>query len=308
MKQRTLARSCQFEGVGLHTGKHVTVTVQSAPADFGICFVRTDIARRPVYVNTFTAVSEERCTVLSENDVQIVTPEHLLSALNGLGINNAAISLDSPELPILDGSAAQFTEAFLNAGIKELPEDKDYLTIDEPFEYETESGARYRFEPSDRLEIDVTVEYPSKVVGCQSAHYDEDTDYAAEIAPCRTFCFLNELEPLLEKGLIKGGSLDNALVVVDEEPSEETLAKLREAFDMPDLHRAPEGYLSNAGLKFDNEIARHKLLDLIGDLTLAAMPVRARITAYKPGHKSNAEAIDALVAQAYAGIEDEDDE
>lgn len=308
MKQCTLARSCQFEGIGLHTGKHVTVTVQSAPADFGICFVRTDKARRPVYVNTFTAVSEERCTVLSENEVQIVTPEHLLSALNGLGINNAAISLDSPELPILDGSAAEYTEAFLNAGIKELPEEKDYLTIDEAFEYECESGAKYRFEPSDKLEIDVTVDYPSKVVGCQSAHYDEETDYAAEIAPCRTFCFFNELEPLIEKGLIKGGSLDNALVVVDEEPSAETIAKLRESFDIPELQRAPEGYLSNCKPKFDNEVARHKLLDLIGDLTLAAMPVRVKITAYKPGHKSNAEAIDALVAQSYAGIEEDDDE
>ncbi len=310
MKQRTLARSCHFEGLGLHTGAPVTVTVQSAPADFGLCFVRTDAARRPVYVNTFTAVSSDRCTALHENDVDIITPEHLLSALAGLGIDNAAISINAPEVPILDGSSEEFVKAFLDAGIKELPDDKEYLTIDEPFEYECESGAKYRFEPSDRLEIDVEVDYPSKVVGCQKAHYDEDTDYASQIAPCRTFCFFNELEPLVKKGLIKGGSLDNALVIVDEEPSDETLGRLRDIFGMPDLKRAPEGYLSNCSPKFDNEVARHKLLDLIGDLTLAAMPLKVKITAYKPGHKSNAEAIDALVAMAYSGLgeEDNDDE
>ena len=306
MKQHTLARSCHFDGVGLHTGKPVHIDVQPAPPDFGITFVRSDAGRRPVMVNFFNAVASSRCTLLRENEVEILTAEHLLSALFGLGIDNASIVIDAPEVPILDGSSLPYVEAFLAAGIKEQDVEREYLTIDEPFEFETESGAKYIFEPSDIFEAEVVVEYPSKVVGRQVATFREGDDYAAEIAPCHTFCFFDELLPLLEKGLIKGGALDNALVVVDEEPDEATLAKMREVFSLPDLKRAQEGYLTNCPLSFENEVARHKLLDLLGDLTLAAMPLKMRVKAYKPGHASNAEAIGALVSNALTEFDDDE--
>jgi len=259
------------------------MTVNPAPPDFGITFVRLDAARRPVLATFFNAQESERCTVLRENEVEILTCEHLLSALSGLGIDNASISIDGPELPILDGSAKQYVDAFLEAGIKEQDAEREYITLDEPFEYECESGASYRFEPSDKLIVDVEVDYPSAVVGRQVAHFEEGMDYASEIAPCRTFCFYDEIQPLIEKGLIKGGSLDNALVVKDD------------------------GYMNDTPLHFDNEIARHKLLDLLGDLSLAALPLKARITAVKPGHASNAEVINALVSSIFTEF-DEDDE
>ncbi|MBO4571216.1 MAG: UDP-3-O-acyl-N-acetylglucosamine deacetylase [Bacteroidales bacterium] len=304
MKQHTLAKTCHFDGVGLHTGKAVHIDVQPAPPDFGITFVRSDAGRRPVLVNFFNAAPSSRCSMLQENDVEIITAEHLLSALSGLGIDNASIIIDAPEVPILDGSAKAFTDAFLAAGIKEQDADREYLTIDEPFVYETEGGSRYVFEPSDTLEIEVEVDYPSPIVGCQTAVFREGMDYAAEIAPCRTFCFFSELQPLLGKGLIKGGAIDNALVVVDEEPSEEAVANLCKVFDLSSIERVSAGYLSKP--LFDNEIARHKLLDLIGDLTLAAMPLKMRIKAFKPGHASNAEAVSALVSSTFPVFDDDE--
>lgn len=307
MKQHTLARSCEFAGYGLHTGGLVHMTVNPAPPDFGITFVRVDAARRPVLATFFNAQASERCTVLSENDVEIYTCEHLLSALSGLGIDNASVSIDAPELPILDGSAKQYVAAFLEAGIKEQDVEREYITLDEPFEYECESGAKYTFEPADKFSVDVEVDYPSKVVGRQTAHFEEGMDYVTELAPCRTFCFFNEIQPLVEKGLIKGGSLENALVVIDDEPSPESVAKIKEAFGLESLDVKAKSYLSNAPLHFDNEIARHKLLDLLGDLTLAAMPLKMKITAYKPGHASNAEVINALVSSTFTEFDEEDE-
>lgn len=306
MKQHTLAKSCRFDGIGLHTGRPVHIEVQPAPPDFGITFVRADAGRRPVMVNFFNVLESDRCTTLRENDVEILTCEHLLSALVGLGIDNASIIMDAPEVPILDGSAGPYVEAFLAAGIKEQDTEREYFTIKEPFEYQTEAGARYLFEPSDRLTIEVEVEYPSRVIGRQAAIFREGDDYASQIAPCRTFCFFNELMPLLERGLIKGGALDNALVVVDEEPDGTTVERVRELFSMPDLQRIPEGYLGSCGLRFDNEIARHKLLDLMGDLALAAMPVKMDIKAFRPGHASNAEAISALVSSTFPEFDDDE--
>ncbi|MBO4768914.1 MAG: UDP-3-O-acyl-N-acetylglucosamine deacetylase [Bacteroidales bacterium] len=306
MKQHTLAKSCHFDGLGLHTGRPVHLDVQPAPPDFGITFVRSDKGRRPVLVNFFNATPSDRCTLLQENEVEILTCEHLLSALVGLGIDNASVIIDAPEVPILDGSALPYVKAFLAAGIKEQDAEREYLTIDEPFEFETESGSRYLFEPSDHLEIEVEVDYPSKVVGRQKAVFREGDDYAAEVAPCRTFCFFNELQPLLERGLIKGGALDNALVIVDEEPDELAFEKIKDAFSQPDLERISEGYLSSCPLSFENEVARHKLLDLIGDLALAAMPVKMRIRAFRPGHASNAEAITALVSSTFPEFDDDE--
>lgn len=307
MKQHTLARSCEFAGYGLHTGGLVHITVNPAPPDFGITFVRTDAARRPVLATFFNAQESERCTVLRENDVEILTCEHLLSALSGLGIDNASVSIDAPELPILDGSAKQYVDAFLEAGIKEQETEREYITLDEPFEYECGNGARYVFEPSDKFSVDVEVEYPSEVVGRQTAHFEDGMDYAAELASCRTFCFFNEIRPLLEKGLIKGGSLENAIVVIDGEPAGEDVERIREAFGLEDLEIRAGSYLSGTPLHFENEIARHKLLDLMGDLTLAAMPLKLKVTAYKPGHASNAEVVNALVSSTFVEFDEEDD-
>ena len=304
MKQHTLAKTCHFDGVGLHTGKPVHIDVQPAPPDFGITFVRSDAGRRPVLVNFFNAVPSSRCSMLHENDVEIITAEHLLSALSGLGIDNASIIIDAPEVPILDGSAKAFTDAFLAAGIKKQDADREYMTVDEPFEFETEGGSKYIFEPSDTLEIEVEVDYPSPIVGSQKAVFREGMDYASEIAPCRTFCFFNELQPLLEKGLIKGGSIDNALVVVDNDPTAEDITNLSRVFDLSSVERISAGYLSEP--LFDNEIARHKLLDLMGDLTLAAMPLKMRIKAFRPGHASNAEAVSAMVSSTFPEFDDDE--
>lgn len=308
MKQHTLSHSCDFAGYGLHTGGLVHMTVSPAPPDFGITFVRTDKARRPVAATFFNANQSERCTLLRENDVEILTCEHLLSALFALGIDNASITIDAPEVPILDGSARQYVDAFSEAGIVEQNADREFITVDEPFEYECENGATYRFEPSDRLIVDVEVDYPSKVVGHQTAHFEEGMDYASELAPCRTFCFFNEIRPLVGKGLIKGGSLENAIVIVDGEPTPDDVASLKDAFGIDMLECRADSYLTSTPLRFDNEIARHKLLDLLGDLALAGMPVKARITAVKPGHSSNAEAVDVLVSSTFTQFDEDDDQ
>lgn len=269
MKQHTLGQSFSFSGVGLHTGKPVRLRVSPAPVSFGICFNRTDLVSAPVPARVEYVARTRRATSLSCKGVNVLTPEHLLAALWAMGVDNALIDLDAPEVPILDGSARPYAKAIQAAGLVEQDAEREFLVIEKPFVYEDRrSGSRIVFEPSDSTVFDVTIDFDSKVVGVQHAVFDASTDFASEIAPSRTFCFLQEIKLLMRLGLIGGGSLDNALVI-DE----------------------PNGYYGGGKPLFDNEPARHKLLDLLGDFSLAGRPVRGRIVAYKPGHKVNTQAL-----------------
>ena len=270
MRQHTLQAPCTFSGKGLHTGKPVTMRVLPAPAGTGIVFCRTDLGPEALVPARVACVTQaRRSTTLSQGGVKVVTPEHLLSACYGLGVDNARVDLDAPEVPILDGSAKPYADAFLSCGLAEQDASRDWLVVTKPFVYEdARSDSRITFEPAETPSFEVTVDYHSEVLGVQDARFEAGTDYAREIAPCRTFCFFHEIELLLKLGLIKGGSLDNALVI-DE----------------------PKGYLGGKTPFFPNEPARHKLLDLLGDFALAGKPILGRVTAWKPGHKVNTQAL-----------------
>lgn len=274
MKQRTLNNIYFFEGKGLHTGTYTHVKIMPAPAGSGIVFCRTDIDSRPEVKALAENVSNTaRSTTISCGDAVAVTTEHILSALNGLGVDNAYIEMDNLEVPILDGSARPYVEAILADGLEEQDAERKYIDIPYAVEVkDVKTGAWVRFEPADKPSMDITVDFGSPVLGVQSAHWDEETDYASQIAPCRTFCFYKEIEGLLKGGLIKGGDLDNALVITDD------------------------GYMGDPVLHFKDECGRHKLLDLVGDMKLAGGYLNAHITAFKSGHAINTKAAKALRA------------
>lgn len=296
--QHTLRASCRFEGKGLHTGTFSRMTVGPAPADHGIRFCRTDLPGRPVFEALADRVTNtSRSTTLFCGGAEAVTVEHVLSALTGLGIDNALIELDNVEVPILDGSAKPYVEAFLAEGLVDQGVPRKY--IDVPLSLEVRdgrSGAWVRIEPAEVPSADVTVDFGSRVLGVQSARWDAQTDYAREIGPCRTFCFFHEIEGLLRGGLIKGGDVDNAIVVVEHPVGGGQLSALADLFGRPDLAVTGAGYLNNLTLQFPDECGRHKLLDLLGDLRLAGGFLRARVTAFKPGHTINTKAAKALRA------------
>lgn len=270
MNQHTLQSPCNFVGKGLHTGKPVTMRVLPAPAGTGIRFHRTDLGPDAFLAASAANVGQtRRSTSLAASGVKVLTPEHLLSALYGLGVDNALVELDAPEVPILDGSAKIFARGFLSVGLAEQDAAREFLVVKDPFVYEDRrSDSRITFEPAEAPSFEVTIDYHSEVVGIQHARFVSGEDYATQIAPCRTFCFFQEIEFLLKLGLIKGGTIDNALVV-DE----------------------PKGYLGGKTPYFPNELARHKLLDLLGDLALCGKPLLGKVTAYKPGHKVNTQAL-----------------
>ena len=275
MKQHTLLSTYTFSGKGLHTGKAVTMNLLPAPEDYGIVFQRKDLGSDVmVHARVENVIQTRRSTTLAERGVKIVTAEHLLSALTALGVDNALVQIDAAEVPILDGSARAYTEAIRKHGLMVQHADRRPIVVERPFVWEdARSGSRISFEPADAFSVDVTIDFKSKVIGRQQARFDASMDYAVEIAPCRTFCFRKEVLMLRLMGLIKGGSLDNALVV-DE----------------------PRGFLGDPVLQFPNEPARHKLLDLMGDLSLAGRPIQGHITAYKPGHKANTTALKEFLA------------
>lgn len=272
------------------------MTILPAPIDHGIVFERTDLggARVGAVIDNLTTTDRSTCIRCSEADV--ITTEHVLSALSGLGIDNALIRLTNREVPILDGSALAYVDAIQKDGLKVQSADREYLSVDEPFEYRSGDSV-IRVEPSSHFEVDVSIEYPSRVVSHQDAHFDDSMDYASEIGNCRTFCFFHEIEFLLANNLIKGGDMDNAIVIVEKEVSGETIERMKSIFNVTSLKRIPSGYLNNVKLRFDNECARHKLLDVMGDFALAGKPMKARITAFKPGHAVNTAAVKALMSR-----------
>ena len=290
MDQHTLGNICTFEGKGLHTGRYAHMSVEPAPADTGIRFLRTDIGP-DAFVD---AVAENvsgtaRSTSLSSGGATVVTVEHILSALTGMGIDNALIRLDDAEVPILDGSARLYAEAFGKAGI--VPQDaprRMYGLAREVEVCDERSGAWVRAVPSDRPGISITVDFGSRVLGVQSVSWTPDTDYASEIAPCRTFVFFHEIELLARQGLVKGGDLDNAIVIIEHPVTQGQIDGLCALLGLPALTCTEEGYLDNLKLRFPDECGRHKLLDIMGDLRLAGGWLNASVTAFKPGHAINA--------------------
>lgn len=288
-KQRTLKQSYTFSGKGLHTGLHVTMNVIPAAENHGIKFKRTDLEGAPVMEALADYVtSTARGTTLEKGDMKISTIEHILSALSGMGIDNALIEIDAPEAPILDGSSKFYADAFLKDGFQMQDAKRDYFVVKEKIYYKDEnSGAEITILPDDGFSIDLMIDFKSKVLGHQYARFDSKTDYVSEIAPCRTFVFFHELEPLFKNNLIKGGDLQNAIVIVENPVPQDELDRLANLFHTEKLERVPSGYLNHLELRFSNECARHKLLDVIGDFALIGFPIKGKIIANKSGHHIN---------------------
>ncbi len=287
--QHTLKKSYYFEGKGLHTGTYAHMKLMPAPADTGIKFRRTDLKYRPIIIAVAENVSNTaRSTTISYKETVAVTIEHIMSCLTGLGVDNAIVELDNIEVPIMDGSARYFVEAIQADGLQNQGVPRKYLELTDVVEIQDEnSGSWIRVEPASAPSIDVTVDFGSRIIGVQNVHWDMGVDYATEIGPSRTFCFFHEIEYLYRNNLIKGGDLDNAIVIVEQEATEEQLKWVSQLFSLPDLHVTDDGYLNNLKLNFPDECGRHKLLDLIGDLRLVGGFLNARVTAFKPGHALN---------------------
>lgn len=290
-KQHTIKKSVSVSGVGLHTGKTVTLTFKPAPANHGCKFQRIDLDDQPVInADVNRVVSTQRGTTIQVGKAQINTVEHVLSALAGLKIDNTLIELDGPETPIMDGSAAPFVKALLEAGIEEQEETREYFEIEEPIIYYDEAtGSEMMALPSDTFEVTTLIDFNSPVLGQQFASLKSLDEYEQEIAPCRTFVFLHELEYLYKQNLIKGGDLDNAIVIVDRPVEQAELDQLAKLLGKPSVKVEDTGILNTLKLHFTNEPARHKLLDVIGDVALLGAPIKGRIVATKPGHKTNVE-------------------
>ncbi|MCC6753215.1 MAG: bifunctional UDP-3-O-[3-hydroxymyristoyl] N-acetylglucosamine deacetylase/3-hydroxyacyl-ACP dehydratase [Saprospiraceae bacterium] len=291
MKQTTIQRPFQLDGVGLHTGTFVSMAFKPAAENTGVRFQRIDMEGQPVIqAEVSKVVSTNRGTTLQEGDAQVWTVEHVLSALAGLGIDNVLIELSGPEIPILDGSARDFAEQLSQAGLRELDAPREYFKISEPIAFEDpETGAEFLALPSDKLEITTMIDFNSKTLAPQYASLERIEDYKEEIAPCRTFVFLHELELLIDQSLIKGGDLNNAIVIVDRMMSQEELDQLARKLNKPSVKVEKEGVLNTIKLLYDNEPARHKLLDVLGDLALLGKPIIGNIVTKKPGHRLNVE-------------------
>jgi UDP-3-O-[3-hydroxymyristoyl] N-acetylglucosamine deacetylase / 3-hydroxyacyl-[acyl-carrier-protein] dehydratase len=289
IKQCTIRESTTVKGVGLHTGQRVNLTLHPAPENHGFRFRRTDIDGQPTVLADVSKVfATNRGTVLKDGEAQVSTVEHLLSALVGLGVDNVLIDVDGGEVPIMDGSAAPFVTAIEAAGIVELAAERDVFDIREPLSFKDEAtGAEFLVLPSDNYTLTTLIDFNSPVLGPQFATLETLSQYKTDIASARTFVFLHELEILLNQDLIKGGDLDNAVVIADRAMSEEEVSILAAKLGKPTLRIEREGILNTTQLRFQNEPARHKLLDVIGDLALVGRSVKAKIVATKPGHTAN---------------------
>jgi len=295
-KQRTLKAPISFKGKGLHTGVEVNMTFQPAPGHHGYIFKRTDLPGQPL-INALAenVVETERGTVLEENGARISTIEHVLASFVGMGIDNVLVEVDGPEAPILDGSSKEYAEAIAETGAVDQETDRKYFMLKEKVEYyDEEHGIHIIAYPDKVQSINVLIDYNSEVLGNQHASLDELHSFQEEIAPCRTFVFLHELEFLVKNNLIKGGDVDNAIVIVDRQMEQKELDRLADLFNKPHIEVQPEGILNNVDLRFTNEPARHKLLDLMGDLALVGRWFKAKIIATRPGHHSNNEFARAL--------------
>jgi len=290
-KQHTISKSISISGTGLHTGALVDMTLNPANPGFGYQFQRVDLPNQPIIKADCDLVTDtSRGTTLQVGEAKISTVEHILAALVGLGIDNVLIQVNGPEIPIIDGSSAPFIEKIEAAGVLEQDAAKAWYSIDENiFHYDEEKRVEMVAMPALDYQITTLIDFNSPVLGTQHAALKTIKDFKSEIAPCRTFCFLHELEALLNNDLIKGGDINNAIVVVDKPVSNEEMARLAKVFKREKIEVKSEGYLNNLELRFPNEPARHKLLDVVGDLALTGYPIKARIIANRPGHSSNVE-------------------
>jgi UDP-3-O-[3-hydroxymyristoyl] N-acetylglucosamine deacetylase/3-hydroxyacyl-[acyl-carrier-protein] dehydratase len=301
VKQRTIKAPVAVSGTGLHTGERVTMTFNPAPENHGFKFRRVDLEGSPIIDADVDNVTDtSRGTTLTQNGASVSTVEHVLAALVGLEFDNVLIDLDGPETPIMDGSSMPFVDALLEAGAQDQDADREYYHIPYNIHYsETDRKVEMVAMPlDDDYRFTCMVDYNSPVLGTQHASISTIAEFKKEIASCRTFCFLHELEMLMKHNLIKGGDINNAIVVVDKHVDAEELAHLAKLFNREDIDVAPQGILNNIELRHQNEPARHKLLDMIGDLALVGVPLRGHIMAARPGHAANvafAKKIKALI-------------
>lgn len=288
-KQHTIKQKVSVTGVGLHTGKKVTLTFNPAPVDHWYKFQRIDVEGQPIIeADADLVVDTSRGTTLEKNGVRVHTTEHVLAALVGLGIDNCLIQVDGPEMPIMDGSSWKFIEALEAAEIIEQDADREYFELTENLTYEDPvKKVEMLAVPQETFRVTVMVDYNSEVLGTQHAGMYHIGEFKEEISKCRTFVFLHELEALLAHNLIKGGDLDNAIVLVEKELPKEKLDHLRKVFNKENVEVKGRGVLNNTKLHFYNEPARHKLLDIVGDLALAGKPMKIHVLAARPGHAGN---------------------
>ncbi len=289
VKQKTIKTEISLTGVGLHTGKEVKITFKPAPINNGFTFVRVDLEGQPIIeADANYVVNTQRGTNLEKLGVKIQTPEHVLAALVGSDLDNIIIELDASELPIMDGSSIHFVKAIEKAGIQEQEAKRKIYVVKEIISFiDEETGSEILVMPSDDFQVTTMVDFGTKVLATQNANLKNIANFKTEIADARTFSFLHELESLLDDGLIKGGDLNNAIVYVDKEISEKTMNSLKIAFGKEEISVKPNGILDNLTLHYPNEAARHKLLDVIGDLSLIGTRIQGKVIANKPGHFVN---------------------
>ncbi len=289
VKQQTIKTEISLTGVGLHTGKEVKMTFKPAPVNNGFTFIRVDLEGQPVIeADANYVVNTQRGTNLEKLGVKIQTPEHVLAALIGCNLDNVIIELNASELPIMDGSSKYFVEALEKAGIEEQNAKRNVYVVKEVISFTDEAtGSEILVMPSDHYSVTAMVDFGTKILGTQNANMKNISEFKTEISESRTFSFLHELESLLENGLIKGGDLNNAIVYVDKEISAATMENLKVAFGKEELTVKPNGILDNLTLHYPNEAARHKLLDVVGDLALIGTRIQGKVIANKPGHFVN---------------------
>lgn len=286
--QQTLIKDYLFEGKGLHTGKVARMVISPAPADTGIVFKRTDLGEGAVVEALAENVTNTaRSTTISKGEASVSTIEHVMSALTGMGVDNAVVEIDNVEVPILDGSAKPYIDAIWKDGFVQQDAPRRYIEIREPIEVVNEKGSRVLIEPAEEFSYEIKIDFNSRVLGVQYARWNDSVLYPEEIGTCRTFVFFHELQFLYANNLVRGGDVDNAIVIVEHPVTDDQVQAMSSLFNVPALSVREDGYLSNLVLRFPNECARHKLLDLIGDLRLAGGFLKAKITAEKAGHGIN---------------------
>jgi UDP-3-O-[3-hydroxymyristoyl] N-acetylglucosamine deacetylase/3-hydroxyacyl-[acyl-carrier-protein] dehydratase len=290
LKQHTIKEEVALEGVGLHTGQSVRILLKPAPEHHGFVFRRTDMKGQPaIPAAVENVVDSDRSTTIAQNGARVHQIEHLMAALSGKQIDNVQVEIEGPEPPALDGSAKEFSLALERAGFQEQSANREFYVIEEPIHYYEEEGdADFAVFPYDDYRVTVMVDYNSKVLGIQHATMVNIEEFDTKFAPSRTFCFLHELESLVDSGLIKGGTLENAIVIVEEELPQDKLDKLGKVFNKPDIGVVQKGTLNNVEMQFNNEPARHKLLDFVGDMALLGNPVKGQFITARPGHRANA--------------------
>ncbi|WP_298650524.1 UDP-3-O-acyl-N-acetylglucosamine deacetylase [uncultured Proteiniphilum sp.] len=289
MKQRTIKESFSIKGKGLHTGLKTTITFRPAPVDFGYRIKRLDLEGSPVIMaSAENVMNTQRCTVLSVDGVQVATIEHALAALYGCEIDNCLIEIDSPEFSILDGSSVEYINNIRRVGLEKQSKERIYYEVDRNIEYfDAETGSYLILMPSDRFSVHVQIAFDSEVLTVQNAFLENLSDFEDEVSMCRTFVFIKEIESLLKTGLIKGGDLNNAIVIYDQLIQQQELDRLADIMGVERRKIDKTGYIVNKPLLFPNEPARHKLLDVIGDIALVGKFIKGKIIANRPGHRIN---------------------